>query len=120
LGGLRRTIIRAGAIGLALLVSVILISFVAASANREQRKREAALVIEYFHQSFNAGDFDGICDGAFACRDSGIMRRDWHSLLEGVRDREGMFKHVVNSDMTVYIEPSSVVARYVLFLRRAN
>jgi hypothetical protein len=59
------------------------------------------------------------------------MRRDWHSLLEGVRNREGEFKHIITSDMTVYIEPSSVEARYVsafekgelreiFWLRRSN
>ena len=78
-----------------------------------RRQREAADVIAQFHQRFNAGEFNKICDDAFACRGSTDLRKAWQALLEDVRNRAGSFRSVSHSDIKVYIEPPSVQANVV-------
>jgi hypothetical protein len=82
-------------------------------ASRVRQEREAVSAIAQFHQRFNAGEFDKICDDAFACPGSTDLRQAWHSILQEVRSRAGAFKSVVKPEVMVYIEPPSVRADFV-------
>jgi hypothetical protein len=78
--------------------------------SRVRQEREAVSAVAQFHKRFNAGEFDKICDDAFACPDSADLRQAWHSVLHGVRSRAGAFKSVVKPEVIVFIEPPSVRA----------
>jgi hypothetical protein len=50
-----------------------------------RQEREAVRAIGQFHQRFHAGEFDKICDDAFACPGSADLRQAWQALLEDLR-----------------------------------
>jgi len=70
-------------------------------ASRIRQEREAVSAIAQFHQRFNAGEFDKICDHAFACARSTDLRQAWYSVLQEVRGRAGAFKSVVQPEVMV-------------------
>ena len=82
-------------------------------ASRLRQEREAVSAIAQFHQRFNAGEFDKICDDAVACPGSTDLRQAWHSILQEVRSHAGAFKSVVKPQVMVFIEPPSVRADFV-------
>ncbi len=82
-------------------------------ASRIRQEGEAVSAIAQFHQRFNAGEFDKICDDAFACASSTDLRQAWYSVLQEVRSRTGAFKSVVKPEVTVFIEPPSVRANFI-------
>ncbi len=82
-------------------------------ASRIGQEREAVSAIAQFHQRFKAGEFDKICDDAFACARSTDLRQAWYSVLQEVRNRAGAFKSVVKPEVMVFIEPPSVRANFL-------
>jgi hypothetical protein len=80
---------------------------------REGKKREAASVVQKFHDGYNARQIDWICDEAFVRPGSTDLRGFWDSSLNRVRDRAGSFNTVRSSKIQVYMEPFEVRATLV-------
>ena len=73
--------------------------------------RETVAVVERFHQHFNAGEFDKICNEAIGCPEE--VRKDWKLVLQDMADRDGKFREVKSSEIKAYIEPFEVRANYI-------
>jgi hypothetical protein len=78
---------------------------------KAQQVRETIAVVERFHQHFNAGEFDKICNEAIGCPEE--VRKDWKLVLQDMADRDGKFREVKSSDIKAYIEPFEVRANYL-------
>jgi len=80
--------------------------------------RETVTVVERFHQHFNAGEFDKICDEAIGCPEE--VRKDWKLVLQDVANRAGKFREVRSSEIKAYIEPFEVRANYVCSFKKTD
>ena len=80
--------------------------------------RETVAVIERFHQHFNAGEFDKICDEAIVCPQE--VRKDWKLVLQDVADRAGRFREVKSSEIKAYFKPFEVHADYVYSFEKTD
>ena len=87
---------------------------------RIKEEKEIAVAIEKFHQRLNDKDFIKICEEAYGCSDSNIVREGWNSVLQKVWDRAGRFQAVKNSDIRVYIEPPSLHATYISSFEKSD
>jgi hypothetical protein len=94
-------------------VGVWLLAWLTFQPHRITRQREATRLIAEFHQRFNEHDLDAICRDAFTCSELPSLRQDWQALLENTRNRVGIFRGVIRSDIRVYIEPPGVRANIV-------
>ena len=100
-------------VGLLLALMLVVPAFFALLIWRDFHASRIRSAIAQFHQGFNAGEFDKICDHAFACARSTDLRQAWYSVLQEVRSRAGAFKSVVKPEVMVFIEPPSVRANFL-------
>jgi len=80
--------------------------------------RETVTVVERFHQHFNAGEFDKICDEAIGCPEE--VRKDSKLVLQGVANRGGRFREVKSLKIKAYIKPFEVRADYVCSFEKTD
>ena len=86
-----------------------------------KQRRDTNVVVQRFHQSLNAGDFNKICEEAYGCTGSAaLVRSGWNSVLQEVVGRAGKFQVVKSSDIKAYIEPFTVKANYVCSFEKTD
>jgi hypothetical protein len=107
---LKRFAIWTGGLLLLLFACVVFRIWYDFRSYRITHQREAARLIAEFHHRFNDRDLAAICRDAYRCSDLPGLRQDWQRLLDDTRNRGGMFRSVVQSDINVYVEPPSVWA----------
>jgi hypothetical protein len=98
-------------VALALFFSIASLGWYGLYLLKAHQVRETVAVVERFHQHFNAGEFDKICDEAIGCREE--FRKDWKLVLQDVAARDGKFREVKSSDVKAYIKPFEIHANYV-------
>jgi hypothetical protein len=82
--------------------------------NRKLRQTHQAVeLVARFHEQFNSGDLDGICNETFNCGSFERLREGWQLVLRDVRNQCGTFRQAVKSDVEVTVEPPSIRAIYV-------
>jgi hypothetical protein len=102
----------------ALLLSFASLVWYGLHVLKAHQVRETVTVVERFHQHFNAGEFDKICDEAIGCPEG--VRKDWHSVLQDVADRAGKFREVKSAKIKAYIKPFEVHATYVCSFEKTD
>jgi hypothetical protein len=107
-----------GGFALALAVSLALLGWYGLHALNAHNIRVTPAVVERFHEHFNTGEFDKICDEAIGCSET--VRNDWRSVLQEVADRAGKFKEVKGSEIKAYIEPLEVRADYICSFEKTD
>ena len=80
---------------------------------RIRQQRETVNVIQRFHDGYNAGQLDSVCEAVYGCSLSPSARESWNSYVRLVRNRAGSFRTVSSSEVQVHIEPPGVRATYV-------
>jgi len=88
-------------IALAFFLSLASLGWYGLHALKAHQVRETVAVVERFHQRFNAGEFDKICNEAIGCPEE--VRKDWKLVLQDMADRDGKFREVKSSDGHVRI-----------------
>ncbi len=105
-----------GIVGLAILILIVSVWIHAQysfQVLRREKSYEAESVLQKFHDGFNTGQLDRICEAAIGCSVPSIGREGWDSYIKRVRDRAGLFRTVRTSNIRVYIEPPGVHVTYV-------
>ena len=108
-----------GSLGL-LLVLFLIWAFHTGQAFNTKWKGEASTVVQRFHQGFNSGDINPLCDTVVLCLGSDSARDSWNSRLNGVRDRAGNLNSIRSSTIRASIEPFSVRATCVASFTKAE
>ena len=108
----------AAGVTLALVLLLALLGWCGLHVLQAHNVRETVAVIERFHQHFNAGEFDKICDAAIGCRQE--VRTDWKLVLQDVTDRDGKFREVKSSEIKAYTKPFEVHANYVCSFEKTD
>jgi hypothetical protein len=103
---------------LALFLSLASLGWYGIHVLKAHQVRETVAVVERFHQRFNAGEFDKICDEAIGCPEA--VRKDWKSVLQDVANRDGKFREVKSSEIKAYIKPFEVRASYVCSFEKTD
>ena len=103
---------------LALFLSLASLAWYGLHVLKAHQVRETVTVVERFHQHFNAGEFDKICDEAIGCPEE--VREDWKLVLQDVANRAGKFREVKSSEIKAYIKPFEVRANYVCSFEKTD
>lgn len=67
----------------------------------DEDKKQAAKLINQFHDRINAGQFDQIYDDAHATLRNSLTRQEWLIYMQETRDQFGRFKKVSSSQLNV-------------------